>query len=175
MGEYVKPTVEKLSTAINEQVKEEVAQPVGGTPVNVTAVDIYKEAIDNFRKFINGEIYNGDLEERKKFQRSFITSVWGMLELNDAQVKEVLDYFIKTINDFPGIFEYNKIAAPLFTIESTLAASEVKRYTRFLVFITLFAENARNRELFRSQFDMPKFEQLFSPVAKQRLHNYVYR
>jgi hypothetical protein len=179
MGDYVKPTIEKLDNAVDTQVKEEsnlsTHMGVKSEPVRATAVDVYKESIDTFRKYINGEIYRGSPEDSRKFQRSFITSVWGMLELNDAQVAEVLDYFVKTINEFPTVFENNKIAAPLFSMESTIPISELKRYKAFLVFITLFADNVRDRQRFIAQYDIVKLESMFGQVARTRLHNYVYR
>jgi hypothetical protein len=174
---FTAPKVEKRVTAVNEQIAQEaemdnsmkVLTQKGPTDV----VDIYKEGIDNFRNFLAGN-FSGDLEARKEFQRNFMRTIWAILELDDVKVKAILDYFVTSIVEAPALFNYDKILAPLFTLESSLPAEEVTRYKRFMLFIVMYSENARDKRRFLENYDMVKFENMFNPVAKQRLHNYVY-
>lgn len=101
-------------------------------------------------------------------------TIWAILELDDVKVKAILDYFVTSIVEAPTLFNYDKILAPLFTLESSLPAEEVTRYKRFMLFIIMYSENARDKRRFLENYDMVKFENMFNPVAKQRLHNYVY-
>lgn len=174
---FTTPKIEKRVNAVDQQVASEAtldtSMKVPTQKVTTDVVDIYKQGIDGFREFLAGN-FSGDLEARKKFQRDFMRTVWGALELNDAQVKAVLDYFVVTIAENPNLFGYDNIVAPLFPLESSLPAEEVLRYKRFMLFIVMYSENARDKRRFLEKYDMVKFENMFNPVAKQRLHNYVY-
>lgn len=175
---YTPPNVERRNNAVDEQgASEEKMDRSTGVPtekVNTDVVSIHKSGIDDFRSFLAGDKYAGNLEERQKFQRDFMRSIWSMLELSQAQVKEIMDHFVITIAESPDMFKFENICAPLYSIESSLPADEVLRYKRFLLFITMYAENARDRARFLELYDMVKFEAMFGPTARQRIHNYVY-
>lgn len=175
---YSPPQIEKRNNAVEEQVAaEENMDKSTGVPtekVPTDAVGIYKQGIDKFKEFLGGN-FEGNLDDRKKFQRDFIRNCWSMLELSDAQVKEIMDHFIVTIAENRDLFDYNKLIAPLFSLESELPSTETERYKRFMLFVTMLSENAGDRNLFLQRYDMVRFENMFSPTAKLRLHNYVYR
>lgn len=178
MGDkYNAPKIEKLSNAVEEQVAQEAkldtSLKVLTEKVPTDAVGIYQQGITAFKDFLAGN-FEGNLETRKKFQRDFIRGLWNILELTDVQVKAILDHFVITIAENPQTFDYNNIIAPLFAIESDMPSEEATRYKRFMLFMTMYAEHARDRKRFLEKYDMVKFENMFNPVAKQRLHNYVY-
>lgn len=176
----VPPSVEKRNNAVDLQVGAEKGNDtvIGVSSSNAAAVDastIYIRGIDDFLLFLKGEKAAGTLEERQKFQRSFFDSVPPMLRLDDNKVKAILDHFLIVVSDNREVFEFSRIVAPLFTLESSLNKEEVERYKRFLLFITLLSDHARDRKRFLAQFDMVKFTNMFDPITKQRLTNYVYR
>lgn len=174
---FTTPKIEKRVNAVDEQITAETtldtSMKVATQKPTTDVVDIYKQGIDGFRDFLAGTV-TGDLETRKVLQRDFMRTIWGALELNDAQVKAILDHFVVTISESPNLFSYDNIVAPLFPLESSLPSEEVLRYKRFMLFIVMYSENARDKRRFLENYDMVKFENMFSPVAKQRLHNYVY-
>lgn len=176
---YQPPKLEKRENTVVKQVKDEAQadRVLGVSSVNVqmSADDIYKKNITDFASFLKGEIAAGTLEERQKFQRTFFNSIPAMLRLSDAQVKAVLDHFLRTIAENRQVFDYSNVLSPLYTIESQLNKVEVERYKRFMLFIILLSDNARDRQRFLANFDMTKFTSMFDPVTKQRLTNYVYR
>lgn len=173
---FNKPTIETRESAVATDVPvAATADTVVGTERETTPATIYKNAITDFKDFLNGSKSSGDLAERKRIQKVFIKNLWKALELEDNQVKEILDHFLITIAENKDTFSDDKIIAPLYALEGDMAASELTRYKRFMVFITTLSEYARNRTQFLSRFDMTRFEAMFSPAAKVRLHNYVYR
>lgn len=170
---YSPPKVDKVNNAVEEQVRSEQSSPI--IAAEFTPVDLYKEVIDNFIKFLKKEIHNGNLEERQAFQRQFINSVWAMLKLDDSQVKPILDHFVVSISENKDVFDFSNVLAPLYSIEKTTSSTVTDRYKKFMMFIITFSENAKRRQVFLSKFDMTKFESLFEPVSRERIHNYVYR
>ena len=102
---YSPPKVDKVNNAVEEQVRSEQSSPI--IAAEFTPVDLYKEVIDNFIKFLKKEIHNGNLEERQAFQRQFINSVWAMLKLDDSQVKPILDHFVVSISENKDVFDFS--------------------------------------------------------------------
>lgn len=176
---YEPPKLEKRENTIVKQVKDEAQadRVLGVSSVNMqmSAEDLYKKNITEFADFLKGNISSGTLEERQKFQRTFFNSVPAMLRLSDNQVKIILDHFLLTIAENRDVFDYSQVLAPLRSIESQLNKVEVERYKRFMLFITMLSDNARNRQRFLANYDMVKFTSMFDPITKQRLTNYVYR
>jgi hypothetical protein len=177
MGDnFTPPKVEKRQNAVTAQVEaEQQNTQENETRVVNGPVDIYKNGIDDFVKFLKGEIAAGTLEERRNQQKSVIKTCWGMLEMDYAQCKEALDYFLITVGKNQNAFEWNNVLAPLSTLEGLINASELVRYKRFIMFITLLSEHARSRDTFTQMFDMTKFTAMFATKAAQNLHNYVHR
>lgn len=173
---YTPPEVEKVGSAIEAQTAEQVNESavIVGREVK-TAADVYKNSIDDFVKFLNGELYAGSLTERRKFQIDFINSIQNFLELDYEQTKEVLDYFLITIGANKDAFDWNKLVAPVASIEGITGAVVLTRYKRFMLFITLLSDYAKVRTQFTNMFDMTKFEAMFSQKARENLHTYVYR
>lgn len=169
------PKMEKRNTAVAEQVATEKESIVINASGPQTAVDIYKSAIDEFVKFLKGEVAAGSLDERRKFQKSFVKSTVGMLDLDYQDTKAVLDYFLVTVSEEQNAFSWNNVLAPLASIEGAMSNSDLNRYKQFILFITLLSEHARNRTQFTQMFDMTKFEASFPLKARTNLHNYVYR
>jgi hypothetical protein len=171
---YETPKVEKRNNAVAVQVateKKEAEAP----KVPVTPATIYKNGIDDFILFLKGEKFAGTLEERQKFQLSFVDSIWPMLELSDPLLKQILDHFVVKIVENPLEFNFNKVVAPLFSVETQRAKDVMDRYKQFMLFIIMYAENARDKQRFLALYDVPKFTNTLTPVAKQRITNYVYR
>lgn len=169
------PKIEKRNNAVAEQTTEaQETKTTTAREVN-SPVDIYKNGIDEFVKFLKGEIAGGTLDERRAQQKKAIQTCWGMLDLDYAQTKESLDYFLITVGQNQNAFEWSNILAPLNALEGKMSASEITRYKRFMVFITLLSEYARNRTQFTQMFDMTKFEAMFPAKSRENLHNYVYR
>lgn len=168
------PKMEKRNTAVAEQTAtEQESIVINAAPQ--TAVDIYKSAINEFVKFLKGEVAAGSLDERRKFQKSFVKSTVGMLELDYTDTKAVLDHFLVTVGSEQNAFSWNNVLAPLASIEGAMSSSDLNRYKQFIMFISLLSEHARNRTLFTQMFDMTKFEASFPLKARTNLHNYVYR
>lgn len=176
---YQPPKLEKLDNTVIKQINDEASADrvigVSSTNMQMAADDLYKKNITEFAQYLNGEIHSGTLEERQKFQLDFFNSVPAMLRLDDAKVKAILDHFLITISENRGVFEYSTLVAPLFTLASKLPTAELDRYKRFMLFITMLSDNARDRQRFLANFDMVKFTNMFDPVTKQRLTNYIYR
>lgn len=171
---YEAPKVDKRNTAVAAQVateKKEAEAP----KVPVTPATIYKSGIDNFVEFLQGKRFAGNLEERQKFQLQFVDSIWPMLELSDGLVKDILDHFVIKIVENKDTFAFSNVVAPLFTVETQRAKDVMDRYKQFMLFIIMYAENARDRQRFLAMYDVPKFVNTLTPIAKQRLTNYVYR
>lgn len=178
-NKFPAPSIKKMSDAVTEQVKlEEGLDDSIKVPSSKGITDpaqIFMNGIDTFADFIKGKVYNGSLAEKQKYQLSFMDSLNDMLSLSDAQLKTVLDHFLITIAKDRRAFEFNNIVAPLFTVEKMRPAEDVARYKRFVLFITLLSEHAGNRQRFIDQFDVVKFVNMYNPVIKQRLTNYIYR
>ena len=177
MGDnFTPPKIEKRNNTVeNQQVAEtETTTEQMGRIVNGPQ-DIYKNGIDDFVSFLKGEIGGGTVEERQNNQKSFLKTVWGMLELDYPQAKECLDYLLIKVKEEQNIFEWSKVLAPLRSLEGIVSATEIARYKRFMTFITLLSEHVRDRTTFTKMFDMTKFESQFSEKARTNLHTYVYR
>lgn len=176
---YTPPQLQKQKTAVEElQPKESLMDTSIGRPTEksgvVLPVDIYKVSIDKFKELIAGTL-SGSLDENTKFQQQFIKNLEPMLSLDDHLVKQILDYFIITIVKDRAVFNYNNLLKPCYVLEGKMNAIELNRYKRFLDFITLLADNARDRARFIANYDVVKFSAMFGPVAKQRITNYVHR
>lgn len=170
------PKIEKRNNTVDTQVAAEEQNTQTNEVRTVTsAVDVYLNAIDDFVKFLKGEIGAGSLDERRNIQKSFLDSTWGYLRLDYPDMKKVMDYLLVTIKNNPNEFAWNKVVAPLSTLEGKINATDIERYKRFVVFATLLSEYTRNRNQFTQMFDMTKFEAMFSGQAKTNLHTYVYR
>lgn len=173
---FTKPTVQKRENAVEQQMTAEQenvqqnSERVVGTPV-----DIHKNGIDMFVKFLKGEFGGGQIQERRKYQKDFIQTVWTALEMDYQNTKQVLDYLLITINKEKEAFEWSTVIAPLASLEGVLGNGELERYKRFMMFITLLAQYAKNRAQFTRMFDMTKFESMFPATSRQNLHTYVYR
>lgn len=176
---YKPPEVEKRNNTVVKQVNDESTadRTIGISSTNAArdASDIYKKNIDQFSEFLQGKTHSGTLEERQKFQLDFFKGLPEMLRLDDAKVKAILDHFLITIAENRTAFEYSSVMAPMFTLKSRLPAADVERYEKFMLFITMFSDNARDRKRFLAMFDMTKFTNMFDPITKQRLTNYVHR
>lgn len=176
---YKPPQVEKRQTAVNIQADQDKAgdKVIGVTsqPVVSTPEELYKKNITNFTAFLKGEIHGGNPEERQKFQLDFFRTVFNILRQDQHRVKTILDHFLIEIAKNRDAYEYSKVLAPLFKLESKLPADEVARYKRFMLFITMLSDNAKNRDRFRAQFDTVSFANMFDPVANQNIINYVFR
>ncbi|AEV89532.1 hypothetical protein OBP_095 [Pseudomonas phage OBP] len=168
------PKVDKRQNAVAVQVAAEVKE-AEAPRVPTTPATIYKNGIDTFVRFLKGEVFGGSLEERKKYQLQFVDSIWPMLELSDALLKDILDHFVIQIVENKDVFNYNSVCAPLFSVESDRATDVMTRYKQFMLFIIMYAENARDRQRFLAMYDVPRFTNTLTPIAKQRLTNYVYR
>lgn len=176
---FAPPTIKKLDNAVAAQVaseeKMDKSLKVPTEKVTTDPTTIYKNGIDNFTKFLAGEIHSGSLEERIQFQMSFLDDLWLMLKLDEQSLKIVLDYFVVQIIENRHLYSDGTIAAPLYRVEPLRSAQEILKYKRFLLFITTFADHARDRQRFLQQFDVAKFGAMFGPEIKQKLSNYVYR
>lgn len=171
---YEAPKVEKRKDVVTQQVAAEVkAAEVPAAPV--TPATIYKNGFNDFVLFLKGEKFAGELETRQQFQLNYIDGLWAMLELPDATLKQILDHYVVTIMENHSLFEYHNVLAPLFTVEGKRASDVMDRYKRFMMFIIMYAENARNRGRFLEMYDVPKFVNMLTPTAKQRITNYIYR
>lgn len=176
---YKPPQVEKRQTTVEIQANQDAAGDkvigVSSQPVINTPEAIYKKNIQTFTAFLKGEVNGGTLEERQKFQLDFFHSVFALLRLDQHRVKSILDFFLIEISENRKVYEYSSILSPLFKLESKLPANEVACYKRFMLFITMLSDNARQRDRFRAQFDTMTFANMFDPVAKQNIINYVMR
>lgn len=178
-NQYKPPQVEKRNNTVAHQVDQDKDNDntigVSSAPFIRTPESIYQENIDNFTKFLKGEIHGGSLEERQKFQLSFFKNIPALLRLDAQKVKVILDHFLIEISKNRDVYEYSKILAPLFKLESKLPAEDVARYKRFMLFITMLSDNARNRDRFRAQFDTVTFANMWDAKANQNIINYVFR
>lgn len=177
MGDnFTPPKIERRSNTVDAQAETDQQNTQEQETRQVSSpVHIYQNAIDDFTKFLKGEIGAGSLEERQKIQKSFLESVWGFLKLDYPDMKEVMDYFLIKIKQYPNDFAWDKITAPLAVLEGKVNATDLLRYKRFIMFASLLSEYARNRNQFTQMYDMTKFEAMFSGQAKTNLHTYVYR
>lgn len=176
---YTPPQLQKQKTAVEElQPKENLMDTSIGRPAEKSAVvmpvDVYKAAIDDLTKLLEGS-YSGSLEDRTKFQQNFIKNLEPMLMLDEPLVKQILDYFIITIVKNRETYNYNNLLKPCYVLEGKMNANDLNRYKRFLDFITCLADNAKDRRRFVANFDIVKFASMFGPKAKQTLTNYVHR
>jgi hypothetical protein len=173
---FTKPTVDKRENAVEQQMAtEQENTQAQAERVVTTAVDVHKNGVDQFVKFLKGEFGGGSVKDRQKYQKDFIQTIWTALEMDYHNTKQVLDYLLITINEEKDAFEWSAVIKPLTTLEGVLGDTELTRYKRFMTFITLLAQHARNRPQFIRMFDMTKFESMFPPTSRQNLHTYVYR
>lgn len=176
---YSPPKLEKRANTVAKQTADrEVADMVIGVasqPQPTDAASIYITNISAFVKFLRGEEGSGTPDERRRYQLRFLDSIWAMLRLEDPQVKRILDHFLITIGENPDVFEYNNVLRPLYSCENERPAQDVTKYKRFMLFMITLSAHARDRQRFLKQFDMTKFSNMFDPITKQRLTNYVYR
>lgn len=171
---YETPKVEKRNNTVAVQVAAE--EVVATTPREpVTPATIYKNGIDTFVEFLKGNVFAGSLEERKKFQLQFVDSIWPMLELPAQYLKPVLDHFVMAIVENKDVFNFSNVVAPLYSVEQDRAADVMDRYKQFILFMIMYAENARDRQRFLAMYDVRKFANSLTPNAKQNITNYVYR
>jgi hypothetical protein len=170
------PKIERRNNTVDTQAETDQQNTQAQETRQVTSpVHIYQNGIDEFTKFLRGEIGGGSLEERQKIQKSFLESVWNFLKMDYSNMKEVMDYFLVTVKQNPNEFAWDKIISPLAVLEGTVNSTELTRYKRFMMFATLLSEYARNRNQFTTMFDMTKFEAMFNGQARTNLHTYVYR
>lgn len=177
MGDnFTPPKIEKRDNAVQLQADAEQQNTQQNEKRTVEGpVDIYKNGIDEIVLFLKGEMAAGTLDERRTMQKSIIQNCNDMLELDYAQCKEVLDYFLITVGKNPNVFEWSNVLKPLNAIEGKMSTSDITRYKRFILFISLLSEHARTRTTFTQMFDMTKFESMFPEKARQNLHTYVFR
>ncbi len=176
---YTPPALQKQNTSVEElQPKESLIDTSIGMPTQksgfVGPADTYKESIDKLTTLLQGKL-SGDRQVNTEFQMNFIKNLEPMLSLDDNLVKEILDHFVITIVKNRDTYNYNKVLAPVYVLEGKMSEQDLTRYKRFMDFITIFAENARDRQRFIANFDITKFAAMFGPVARQRLTNYVHR
>lgn len=170
------PKIEKRNNTVDDQVATDEQNTQETKTREVTSpVHVYMNSIDEFVKFLKGEIGAGNLDERRAIQKSFLDSVWGYLRLDYKDMKEVMDYFLITVKANPNEFAWNKVVAPLSTLEGVVNSTDITRYKRFIMFVTLLSEYTRNRNQFTQMFDMTKFEAMFNGQARSNIHTYVYR
>lgn len=169
------PKLEKRDNSVEVLQPQEDTNIPGTARVPTGPADIYKTGLDDFASFLKGNLFAGNLEQRKSFQKGFVKGIEPMMRLDYPLVKEILDYFLKLINTNRDAFDYNHIVAPLYTVEPELPAQEVLRYKRFMLFIVLLAEHAKDRQRFIAGFDVVKFAAMFDEKSKQNITNYVYR
>lgn len=178
-NQYKPPQVEKRNNTVAHQVDQDKDNDntigVSSKSFIRTPEAIYQENISTFTKFLKGEVYGGSLEERQKFQLDFFKSIPAILRLDQHKVKAILDFFVIEIAKNRETYEYSKVLAPLFKLESKLPGEDVARYKRFMLFITMLSDNARNRDRFRAQFDTVSFANMWDAVAKANITNYVFR
>lgn len=166
------PEVTKSNDAVTEQIKEEAVPLVAQ---RATPGTIYINGINNFLSFIKNEKFSGSPEERQKFQLSFIDSLEGMLSLDDVELKKTLDHFIKVILENKDVMNYTNILAPQKAVNSKRSEQVMEQYKRFMLFIMMLADHAKDRKRFQAYFDVTKFINMFNDTIKQRLTNYIYR
>lgn len=173
------PKLKKLDNAVAAQEaaeeKMDKSTKVPTERVVTDPVDIYKNGIDEFTKFLAGEIHAGNLEQRNKFQLDFFDNMFAMLKLDEDRLKSCLDYFVIQVVQNRHLYTDGTIVAPLYHVEPKRPAADVLKYKRFMLFLITFAEYAKDRPRFLANYDVVKFASMFSPEIKQKLTNYVYR
>ncbi|WNV45853.1 hypothetical protein [Aeromonas phage AerS_266] len=181
MKPHKAPDIAVRSDVVTEQSKKvegmDTALGIPTEKIPTTPATIYKNGFDKFVLFLKGEVKNGSQEERNDFQLSFMKDIVNLLQIDGNQAHEVLDHWIVTIAANKAAFGQNSLLAPLYVIEKEKLApiSEIDRYKKFMLFMTMLSANIKVRDHFISNFDVAKLVHLFPGAAAQTLNNYAYR
>lgn len=168
---YDQPTIEQVSDTATQEAAAAAEKNTATTaaPKQTTLKDIYIKQIDEFDRFVKGEIGFKDAAQRQEQLVDFITAFDSMLGGDYQYVKPSLHHLIGVINKSPTTYGSGEQFAPLYTMKKIPYRLKPERFIDLFCFFIGLAENIRDVKRYIGGRDIPYFLREFNVAQRENI------